>query len=153
MLAYLLLLFIIVPFVELALLMKITDYVQSWQFTFGLVVVTGVVGAFLARLSGKQTFRRIQAELAEGRMPTESLVDALMIFVAGALLMTPGILTDLFGFSLLVPLCRRAYRSWLRRWFKARFRFDSLTPGSPGQDTIIDSYVVDRRDSEPPGGA
>ena len=108
----LLLLFILIPLVELALLLKLAS-VTTPLFTFGLVIVTGVLGASLARQQGATTFLRLQRDLSQGKIPAAALSDALMIFVAGALLLTPGILTDIFGFSLLVPLCRHAYRSWL----------------------------------------
>ncbi len=94
MLLILLLLFIFVPLVELALLLYLAD-TTSWQLTLGLVVATGVFGTALARSQGWRAWSRIRDELAAGRMPAEPLLDAVLIFVAGALLLTPGILTDL----------------------------------------------------------
>jgi UPF0716 protein FxsA len=142
----LLLLFIVVPLIELWILLYLAD-VTSWQFTLGLVIVTGVIGSLLARSQGWRTWRRIQQELAQGQVPATSLVDALMIFVAGALLLTPGILTDLFGLSLLIPLCRRFYRRRLVDWFRAHFTIQQVGPGrwqaTSGRSRVIDSYVVD----------
>ena len=144
MLFYLLLLFIVVPFVELALLLKLAE-LTSWIHTLLLVIATGVLGTWLARSQGLRTYRKIQQPLSAGQMPTDSLLDAAMIFVAGALLLTPGILTDLFGFSLLFPMTRQLYRRWLVKRFKARFtmqtRFGNSEP-RPGAE-IIDSYVVE----------
>jgi len=119
-------------------------------------LVTAVVGAWLARQQGWRTWAHIRTELEAGRLPTTALLDAVMIFVAGALLLTPGMLTDLFGFSLLLPPCRRWYRKWLSRWLGQRFRIDtdfpfSASPSAEGdRDRIIDSYVVDRPDDEKP---
>jgi UPF0716 protein FxsA len=143
---YLLLLFIVVPFVELALLLKLAD-MTSWQHTLLLVIVTGVIGTWLARSQGLRTYRKIQQSLAAGQMPTDSLIDAAMILVAGALLLTPGILTDLFGFSLLFPLTRHLYRRWLVKRFKTRFSVQTtFRPGDPQQESeVIDSYVVEHR--------
>ena len=146
MLFKLLLLFIAVPFVELAILLYIAD-LTSWQWTLALVIATGVVGSLLARSQGWRTYERIQSELAAGRLPGQALLDALMIFVAGALLLTPGVLTDLVGLSLLIPPCRAFYRKHLVEWCKAHFHVQ--TPGygdgasPPGRSEVIDSYVVE----------
>jgi UPF0716 protein FxsA len=151
----LILLFVILPLVELMILLKLAEWITG-LWTFALVVVTGIIGASLARRQGWSVLRRIQAETQQGQMPTTSLVDALMIFVAGALLITPGILTDVFGFSLLVPACRALYRARLITWFRQRVQVQSFT--STGQFTgeepfsrseVIDSYVVeDKTDHE-----
>ena len=126
MLAWLFLLFVVVPLVELALLLKLADWSGDWRVTLLVVVATGLLGTLLARSQGFRTYRRIQGELSAGRMPTDSLLDAVMIFVAGALLVTPGILTDLFGMSLLIPSCRRLYRRQMASWIKSHFTVHSL---------------------------
>lgn len=155
MLLKLLLIFITVPLIELALLLYIAD-VTGWEHTLVLVVVTGIVGSLLARSQGWRTYTRIQSELAEGRLPAVPMLDAVMIFIAGALLLTPGILTDLFGLSLLVPPCRAFYRKRLAQRFKARFTIqttgfdDEQTP--PPRSEVIDSYVIDSSpDEDKPG--
>ena len=152
MLARLFFLFLTVPLVELALLLWIGNR-TSWPFTILLVIVTGIVGASLARQQGWRTYQRIQQEMAAGRMPTESLVDAAMIFVAGALLLTPGILTDVFGLSLLVPRCRRFYQRNVSNWLRVHVNVKTHEP-RPSQgpthhsDHVIDSYVVSSDDRE-----
>ena len=147
MLLKLLSLFILVPLVELALLLYLAD-ASSWQFTLLLVITTGVIGTLLAREQGWRTWTRIREELAAGRMPADSLLDGVLIFVAGALLLTPGILTDLFGISLLVPVCRDYYRRRLVAWFKSRFTIQTSGIGSwpppQGRSEVIDSFVVDQ---------
>lgn len=117
MFARLAVLFVAVPFIELYLLLELTNYTGSAVATFGLVIFTGILGAWLAKQQGLSTLRRIQQATAEGRMPGKELVDGGMILVAGALLLTPGILTDAFGFSLLMPPCRAVYRKLLKRAF------------------------------------
>ncbi|QDU42625.1 phage T7 F exclusion suppressor FxsA [Symmachiella dynata] len=124
MLFRLILLFTIVPFAELVLLLWLSD-VTSWQFTVLLVLVTGVVGAWLARLQGWQTWQKIQRQLSSGEAPAGTLVDALLIFVAGALLLTPGILTDAVGFSLLIPPARAV----IKKWLSAKFRGSMVMQG------------------------
>ena len=151
MLARLFLIFISVPLIELVLLLYIKDQ-TDWTFTLGLVIVTGFVGAWLARVQGWHTYQKIQQKLSNGRMPKDSLLDAAMIFVAGALLLTPGILTDAFGISLLLPSCRQYYRKRLGVWMKSKVSIQTFTSktgrSDKSQDRIIDSYVVHNDDDE-----
>lgn len=109
MLTRLLLLFIIVPAVELLLLIQMGRWIGTLP-TVGLIVVTGIVGAYLARQQGLMVLRRIQREMQNGQMPGEALLDGAMVLVAGAVLMTPGILTDALGFLLLIPQSRKLLR-------------------------------------------
>lgn len=106
MLTKLLLLFIIVPAVELILLIQIGQWVGILP-TLSLIVFTGALGAFLARRQGMQVLTRLRTETQAGRLPTEALFDGAMILIAGGLLMTPGILTDIIGFLCLIPAIRR----------------------------------------------
>ena len=112
----LLLLFTVVPLVELFLLVKLGTVVGVGP-TIGLVIFTGVLGAWLARQQGLGVLRRLRVELAEGRLPAGALIDGLLILVAGAVLLTPGLLTDALGFVLLVPPTRAV----VRRIVAARF--------------------------------
>lgn len=152
MIFYLLLLFTVVPLVELALLIWIGQQ-TSLLFTIGLVLLTGFVGAALARWQGWQTVARIQRELADNKMPTDALIDGLFILLAGAMLITPGILTDLVGFSFLVPPLRRLVRGQMKKWFIHQMHVqtvhfsDSPTTGPDarrpgGGDRIIDAEVI-----------
>ena len=79
--------------------------------TVGLVVGTGILGASVARHQGLSTLARLRADSAAGRLPTESIVEGVLILVAAAVLLTPGVLTDVAGFLCLIPACRR----WIRR--------------------------------------
>jgi UPF0716 protein FxsA len=105
----LLLLFTLVPLVELYLLIEIGGAIGVAP-TIAIVIVTGVIGAALARWQGLGVLRRVQDDLAAGRPPTDALIDGLLIFVAGAVLLTPGLITDTLGFLLLVPAGRAAVR-------------------------------------------
>ena len=87
----LILLFTVVPLAELFLLLWVAAATQSPLLVFGLVLLTGVVGAMLARWQGAGTMRRAHTDLSAGRMPTDALLDGLMIFLAGALLLTSAV--------------------------------------------------------------
>lgn len=155
MLIRLLLLFTVVPLVELWLLLRLHE-VTSLGFTLGLVLLTGIVGAALAKRQGLATLGRIRDELGAGRMPTNALQDGLLILLAGVLLVTPGLLTDTLGFSLLFPPARRRIREWLgRRWrhsFQVRtFQYGSQAPphrwsedpAPQHRDKVIDVQILD----------
>ena len=151
MLLKLFLLFTVVPLLEVVLLLYIRD-LTSWEFTLALIVLTGLIGAALARQQGWKTSQRIKKELSQGRMPGDSLLDGLLILVAGVLLVTPGIMTDVVGFSLLVPGCRRIIKRRIVRRFKERFRLRGFTvdagPGA-GQDETPRDVIIDARVVEP----
>jgi len=128
----LLLLFTTIPLIELALLVELGRYV-GLPATIGLVLFTGVLGAWLAKSQGLATLGRVQADLQAGRMPTGALIEGLMILVAGAVLLTPGLLTDLFGFSLLTPWFRRAVSKVMTTRLQKRFVFGPGTGFGFGQ--------------------
>ena len=106
MLARLILLFTIVPILELALLIQTGRWIGLWP-TLGLVISTGIIGAALASREGLRAWRSVQRDLWEGRVPTRSVLDGLSVFVGGALLLTPGLMTDALGFALLLRPTRR----------------------------------------------
>lgn len=110
----LLALFVLLPLVELAILIQVGEWI-GLLWTLALVVGTGFLGATLARRQGFRAWLAIQAELREGRMPAKELLDGLLILIGGIVLLTPGILTDLAGFALLLPTTRNAFKRGLRR--------------------------------------
>ena len=112
----LLLLFIVLPAVELALLIEIGRRIGTLE-TLAVIVVTGIVGAAMARSQGLRVLTRAREQLAAGEMPADSLLDGLMILIASALLVTPGVLTDAFGFLCLAP----GFRSLVKREVVRRF--------------------------------
>lgn len=126
----LLILFTVIPLIELALLIKLGNVIGLWPTIF-IVIATGVLGAALARSQGTQVISAIRAEVAEGRPPTESLINGLLVLVGGVVLLTPGLLTDLLGFSLLIP--------FTRDWFKKKLqnRLKKYAERSSGSATII----------------
>ncbi len=121
MFARLVLLFTLVPLIELILLFRIAE-VTGWEFTLALVVATGLAGAYLAKSQGRQILGKIRTELSEGRLPGEELVNGLCVLVGGALLLTPGILTDITGFILVIPFSRNLIKKYLRKKFEGMIR-------------------------------
>lgn len=117
----LLLAFILIPLLELTLLIKLGGAIGVLN-TIGIVVLTAVVGAYLARMEGTRTLLHIRASMDRGIMPTDELIDALIIFASGAVLLTPGFLTDLCGLLLLFPPSRHAFREWLKRRLASKIK-------------------------------
>ncbi len=105
MLSYLILLFTLLPAIELYLLIKIGSFIGAGT-TILIIISTGIIGAYLARLQGFYILRKIQDNLNQGNMPSEELLDGAMVLTGGILLLTPGFITDTFGFLLLIPFTR-----------------------------------------------
>ena len=114
-------LFLIIPIIEVLLFIAVGARIGVVA-TVGLVVLTALIGAALVARQGRTTLSEAQADLYDGRFPARPLAHGVMILVAGALLLTPGFLTDAIGFALLVP----GVREVLRRWAVARFRPDQI---------------------------
>lgn len=147
MLLRLLILLTVVPLVELAILLRLADRF-SWESTIALVLVTGAVGAWLARREGLKVLRRIQADMAAGVAPTDAVVDGALILVAGLVLITPGILTDLVGFALLIAPMRRWIRRRAAESFKRRVAVtvrgkEDLCPPGGGADRGEPAEFID----------
>ena len=137
MLLRLFLLFTLVPMVELAILIEVGRRIGAGT-TIAFLILSGIVGAVLARHEGLRTLRHIQEDLAAGRLPTDRLIDGLLILAAGILLITPGLLTDAVGYMLLMPPIRRLVRNHLKKRFQAKLVV--MHPGSfrpfPDDDLI-----------------
>ncbi len=116
-LAKLMLLFTLVPLLDLMLLLLLSQHI-GLQLTVGLVLTTALTGALLGKLQGLSAWRRIKADLASGAMPGDSLLDGLAVLMASVLLVTPGTITDITGFLLLIPYTRAPLRRFARRRFE-----------------------------------
>jgi len=103
------LIFVVTPIVELAVIVQVAGSTGVMN-TIGLLVLVSLVGAWLVRREGLGILRRAQAELAKGRMPGRELVDGLLVLLAGALMLTPGFVTDAVGLALLLPPVRAVLR-------------------------------------------
>ena len=139
----LVLLFTLLPLAEIFLLVRIEEAIDL-PATIGLVLATGIIGAALARWQGTLALGRIHAELQAGGLPTRALFDGALILFAGAVLITPGVITDIVGFLLLVPFVRTQVARALRWWAGSRFQVMTHTPGAPVPPggEIIDAEVI-----------
>jgi len=151
--AWLVLLFVVLPALELALLIEVGRQIGTLG-TLMLILATGVIGASLARRQGLGVLRAVQRETAEGRLPTGSLVDGVMILVAGALLVTPGVVTDAVGFLCLVPAFRRAAKRALLRHWERQLRAGRIQVHvvrddrwGPREEKVVRDLRDDERDS------
>ena len=115
------LLFTAVPLLELMILIELGGSFGLAP-TIGVVILTGAIGAWAARTQGFYVISRINDEMGQGRLPAVQLVDGAMVLVGGVLLITPGLLTDLVGFSLMVPAIRAVIRQWLMKKFDKMIR-------------------------------
>ena len=103
--------FVLVPIIEIMLFYAVGSSIGLWP-TVLIVVITAFVGSWLVSRQGRATWLQFRTELAAGGVPTKPLVHGAMILVAGALLLTPGFLTDVVGLLLLVPAVRESLRIW-----------------------------------------
>ena len=106
--------FTLIPVIELYLLIKLGALIGLFN-TLLLVILTGVSGAYLARLQGLETMLKVRERLQQGETPAEEMLDAMIIFIAGIVLLTPGLLTDITGLLLLFPATRLRFKIWLRQ--------------------------------------
>ena len=110
-------LFTVVPLIELYLLIAVGRALGPGP-TIALVLLTGALGAWFARLEGARVIRRWQEAMARQTLPKDGVIDGLLIFIGGVLLITPGILTDVAGLSMVMPPTRRVIANAVRRWFE-----------------------------------
>ena len=109
MLFRLILVFTIVPLIELAILIYLGTIIGA-LYTILIIVVTGILGAVMTRYQGMVTLSKIRSNIENGIIPANELFDGALILAGGLLLLTPGIITDIIGFALLVPYTRRIVR-------------------------------------------
>ncbi len=106
-------LFTLVPILELYILVKLGT-IFGVGMTLLVVLGTGILGASLSKREGLKVWFRIQEEMQNGRFPGNELLDGFLIFVAGVLLLTPGLLTDILGFLTLIPWTRAIFKKWIK---------------------------------------
>ena len=142
MLLRLFLLFTILPSFELWLLFQVKDQIGLLE-TIWLVVLTGIIGASMAKTQGLMVLQELQQQSQKGIPPTQTIVEGVLVLIGGVLLVTPGILTDAFGFSLIIPFTRRLWAPAVRSWFgnrvttNASFQFNTFGGfNSPQSESI-----------------
>ena len=125
MLFKLILAFTLLPIAEIYLLIKLGGFIGALN-TILIVILTAIVGGYLAKTEGTRTFTQIRLNLHQGKIPTEDLLDALLIFVAGAVFLAPGFITDTMGILLLVPTTRKYIKHLLRKKFEEKIQRDYI---------------------------
>lgn len=135
-------LFTVLPALEIFLLFKIGGEIGGLN-TFLIVVLTGITGAALAKSQGLAILEQIQTEMNKGGIPAKPIIHGLMVFAGGLLLLTPGFLTDIIGFSLVMPGTRHILFIWVQKILanaakSGKFKFQTFStqrpPGPFGTD-------------------
>ena len=150
---FLIVLFIVVPIAELAILIQIGELIGVW-WTIALLVVDAILGSLLARSQGRVVWRRFNEAIRIGRPPAREVMDGALVLFGGALLLTPGFLSDILGIVLLLPPTRALVRAVLVRRFAARMIASMGAPPSgprgprPRQAYDVEGTAVD----SPPDG-
>ena len=121
----LLLIFIITPLLEMSILIELGKRFGTWH-TIGIIVLTGLIGASLAKTQGLQVYRNLTESLHNGQLPHNHLIEALLLLIGGALLITPGVLTDIVGFTLVLPWTRKLVRERLKAHFQGRISYGQI---------------------------
>jgi len=132
---FLFLCFLIVPIIEMLVLLKVGSFIGAF-YTVLLVLMTAVIGVSLLKRQGLSTFVRANQKMQSGQMPVSEMGEGLMLAVAGALLLTPGFVTDGVGFLLLTPGVRGAIS---KKWLKLMMK-NSMTNGQAGAFYSQTSY-------------
>ena len=153
----LVLLFLVVPILEIYLIIQVGQVIGGWQ-TLGLLVVESLIGGWIVRREGRRAWRALRGTFGAGRIPDRELADGALVLVGGTLLLTPGFLTDLVGFFFVLPFTRPLARRVLTRWLGRRAvrsvstRFSAFAPGAgrrvvPGE--VVPGQVVDEDAADP----
>jgi len=153
---WLLVLFIAVPLIEIALFIEVGGWLTLWP-TLAIVVATAVAGSVLVRAQGRHVLADLRRSLDEMRDPTAPLAHGALLLLAGALLLTPGFLTDTIGLALLVPRVRVAAMRLIAQYVVvARFGPPGGGRGAPpAREDVVEGAFEElppRRDDSPPSG-
>ena len=147
---YLLVALLAIPLADAAFLLWVATNLLTAVQTVALVVLTGLLGMLLVRAEGRHTLRKIQEKSARGDVPTDELLDGALLLVAGATLLTPGLVTDLVGFLLVVPFTRYPIRLALKKWVVTPY-VDQKTGGFATGGIYVGGFPDDDDDGAGPG--
>ncbi len=126
MLIRLFLLFAVIPVIEVYLLIRVGSLIGAVP-TVALLLAISMAGAWLVRHQGFEIMRRIQSEMAQGRLPAAELLDGAMVLVGGVLLLTPGFFTDFLGLFFLIPFTRAIIKQFVGLWLQRRLAGGTIT--------------------------
>lgn len=120
---YLLPLLIVIPACEIGVFLLAGKTIGIWT-TIALIILTGVLGAYLAKKQGLEIVRKAQHDMQYGQVPGEAILEGICILIGGLFLLTPGFISDVFGFLLLIPQTRFLFmgplKKWIRKWIEGR---------------------------------
>lgn len=119
--------FVAVPIVELAILIKLGEVIGGWETVY-IVVATAVLGAHMARAQGASALEAMRRDMSEARMPSGPIMDGILILAGAVALLTPGLITDLAGFTVLIPLTRRMVKRFIRARIERRLGIVDISP-------------------------
>lgn len=120
------LLIIVVPAIEIMLFIYFGNLLGFWTTLF-LIIATGILGVYLAKLQGLQTIQTFRRQIQQGYPPGDTLIDGICIISGGILLLIPGFVTDTFGLFLLLPPTRQTVKPLVKRWIKQRLDKRTIT--------------------------
>ncbi|WP_432697984.1 FxsA family protein [Marinobacterium sp. YM272] len=159
---FLFILFVVIPIIEITILIQVGQAIGAW-YTVGLVLLSAFIGVNMLRYQSLATLGRAQERLNRQEMPGQEMVEGIVLAVGGALLITPGFVTDVIGFSCLIPASRKAFVKLLMSRFtlivasQATHReggFQRPGPGDAAQPRrngdVIEGEVIDRDDRDKP---
>lgn len=149
--SFLFLLFVVMPIAEIALLLRVSSSV-GWGSTLLFVIMTALVGAALVSRQSRVAWQQVQTTFAKGEIPTKEIAHGSMILVSGALLVTPGFITDAIGFALLIPGIREILRRFAIRMFRGRLRVQTFGDPFAGPNEPFPSAPTESDDDDPPPG-
>jgi UPF0716 protein FxsA len=144
------LLFVVVPVVEIYVLIQVGQVIGVW-WTVVLLVADSILGGWLIRREGSRAWRALRAALDEGRMPARELADGVLVVLGGALMLSPGFVTDAMGILLILPLTRPVFRNVLSSYAASRatvyatdrFRTQRRPGPAAGDSSVIRGEVID----------
>ncbi len=155
--------FLVVPVLELYVVLRIGSWIGAWP-TIALLLVESALGAWIIKREGRRAWAALRDAIGVGRLPSRELADAGLVLVGGTLLLTPGFLTDIAGFLLVLPMTRpicRRILAWLlvsrlfattrlgralRQARAARMPGPDMSAGDPDQGRVVPGQVIDRTD-------
>jgi UPF0716 protein FxsA len=152
-------LFLVIPILEIYFLIKVSDIIDVFP-TIILVILTAVIGAGLLRQQGISTLARLQQNMGQGKLPAQELIEGVMLAVGGALLMTPGFITDTIGFLCLIPFSRKFIAQGIMKRsadkFKAGvnaqmggFTYESSTGRTPHDPNVVEGEFTEVEENPP----
>jgi UPF0716 protein FxsA len=139
--------FVVVPLIEIYFVIQVGKAIGAW-WTIGLLIIDSMIGAWLIKREGRRAWQALQTALNSYRPPAKELADGALILIGGTLLLTPGFVTDVVGFLLVLPFTRPIFRRVLSAYVASRLTAVAVSrtgrsSGPPGGDTVVRGEVVE----------